>query len=56
VILDEKAAGSGKALLLRIVAMLTKMTDGPDRVREAAPAYARIDYQYDYEHEHVEWH
>jgi len=51
----EKArVESGKALLVRIVSMLSRMTEPqPTSAREDAIPYdGRVDYDYDYEHEH----
>ena len=51
----------GKALLHRIVSMLTKMTEPVEGVREYSPEYGfsheeekevKIDYDYEHAHEH----
>ena len=50
-VLRLEDANRGKALLVRAVAMLTKLTEVGDRVGEAAANYAGLEHEYEYEHE-----
>ena len=56
---DEAETKEGKALLHRIVSMLTKMTEPVEGVREYLPEYGfsheeekEVKIDYDYAHEH----
>jgi four helix bundle protein len=59
-VISRDEANQGKALLVRAVAMLTRLMAVGVRVREAAATYAGYDYEhkhdYDYEHEHDDEH
>ena len=50
-VLGREDANDGKALLVRIVAMLTKLTKVRDRIREEAARYAGLGYEGEYEHD-----
>ncbi len=51
-VIDSKLARTGKDLLLRLAAMLSKMTETPSQVREGQALYGSIDYDNEHEQEH----
>jgi four helix bundle protein len=50
-VLGREDANRGKAMLVRAVAMLTKLTAAGDRIRETTARYAGLEYEYEYEYD-----